>query len=263
MNKERKAASFKVSKERPLKSLTKILYKTGGRDASGKISTRHIGGRHKRFYRQVDFKRDKFNIPGKVAAIEYDPNRTSFIALINYADGEKRYILAPTGLAVGDSVASGEKVEVKVGNALPLKSIQVGTPIHNIELTPGRGGQIVRSAGSSATLMAIEGDHAHVRLASGEVRRIPKESLATVGAVSNADWKNTVFGKAGRMRHYGVRPTVRGVAMSPRDHPHGGGEGRSGIGMSSPKSPWGKKTLGKRTRKKTKSSNRYIVQRRK
>lgn len=256
MNKE-------LTKKKPLKPLTKILYKTGGRDASGKISVRHIGGRHKRFYREVDFKRDKFNILGKVASIEYDPNRTSFIALINYTDGEKRYILAPTGLILGDTIISGEKVEVKVGNALPLKSIPVGTPIHNIELIPGKGGQIVRSAGSSAALMAVEGNFAQVRLASGEVRRISKEAMATVGAVSNADWKNSLWGKAGRIRHFGIRPTVRGVAMSPRDHPHGGGEGRSGIGMSSPKSPWGKKTLGKRTRKKSKSSNKYIVQRRK
>lgn len=257
-------ATYKeVTKKQPLKSLTSVLQKTGGRDSSGKISVRHIGGRNKRFYRLIDFKRDKFNVPGKVFSIEYDPNRTSYIAQINYADGEKRYILSPDGLKRGDIVIAGESVEVQIGNSLPLKNIPVGTVIHNIELTPGRGGQIVRSAGASATLMAVEGGYAHVRLASGEVRRILENSMATIGAVSNQEWKNTFWGKAGRKRHMGIRPTVRGVAMSPRDHPHGGGEGRSGIGMKSPKSPWGKRTLGKRTRKKNKASNKYIVQRRK
>lgn len=245
------------------KSLRKILPKTGGRDFSGKISVRHIGGRHKRFYRLVDFKRDKFNVPGKVVEIEYDPNRSSFIAQVSYIDGEKRYILSPEGLKLGDSVVSGEKVEAKVGNAMPLKNTPVGTVVHNIELTPGKGGQFIRSAGTSATLMAVEGEFALLRLSSGEVRKVPANSMATVGVVSNPDWKNTFWGKAGRIRHFGIRPTVRGVAMSPRDHPHGGGEGRSGIGMSSPKSPWGKPTLGKKTRKKSKYSNRMIVERRK
>lgn len=244
------------------KSLFEIIPKTGGRDSSGKISVRHIGGRHKRFYRKVDFKRDKFGIGAKVASIEYDPNRSSSIALLYYVDGEKRFILAPDGLEVGNKVISGEKVDIKPGNTMPLKNIPVGLQIHNVELTPGKGGQIIRSAGSYATLAAKEGKYAHIRLPSGELRKVPLDSLATIGQISNLDWRNRSFGKAGRKRHIGIRPTVRGVAMSPRDHPHGGGEGRSGIGMSSPKSPTGKKTLGKKTRK-AKSSDKLIIERRK
>ena len=244
------------------KSLLEIIPKTGGRDSSGKISVRHIGGRHKRFYRKVDFKRNKFGIDAKVASIEYDPNRSSSIALLYYVDGEKRFILAPNGLEIGDKIISGEKVDIKPGNTMPLKNIPVGLQIHNIELTPGKGGQIIRSAGSYATLAAKEGKYAHIRLPSGELRKVPLDSLATIGQISNLDWRNRSFGKAGRKRHIGVRPTVRGLAMSPRDHPHGGGEGRSGIGMSSPKSPTGKKTLGKKTRK-AKSSDKLIIERRK
>ncbi|MDP2671830.1 MAG: 50S ribosomal protein L2 [bacterium] len=252
-----------TTKKKPLKSLTTILRKTGGRDNKGHISTRHIGGRHKRFLRVVDFKRDKFNIPAKVVSLEYDPNRSSLIAQLNYVDGEKRYILAPEGLEVGDKVVSGEKVDVRVGNSMPLKSVPLGTVVHGIELIPGRGAQIVRSAGSSAVLMAKEAPYANLKLPSGEVRKILLTCMATVGVLGRADWKNMTFGKAGRKRHLGIRPTVRGVAMSPRDHPHGGGEGRSGIGMSSPKTPWGKPTLGKKTRKKNKQSNKFIVERRK
>ena len=247
---------------KPTKRLREILTKTGARDSQGHISVRHIGGRHKRFYRKVDFRRDKFGIEAKVAAIEYDPNRNSKIALLHYRDGEKRYILAPEALMVGDSVVSGEKVEVKPGNTMPLKSIPLGVAVHNIELTPGKGGQIVRSAGAAAVVSAKEGKYAHIKLPSGELRKILLESLATIGQMGNLDAKNIVRGKAGRTRYLGIRPTVRGVAMSPRDHPHGGGEGRSGIGMSSPKSPTGKKTLGKRTRK-SKPSDKLIVSRRK
>lgn len=244
------------------KSLRVILPKTGGRDSSGKISVRHIGGRHKRFFRRIDFKRNKFDIEAKVAAIHYDPNRNAGIALLHYVDGEKRYILAPTGLETGDKVVSGEKVNIRVGNAMPLKNIPVGMQIHNIELIPGSGGQIVRGAGAAAILAAKEEKFAHIRLPSGELRKVPLASLATIGQVGNIDHKNIVSGKAGRSRHLGERPTVRGVAMSPRDHPHGGGEGRSGIGMSSPKSPTGRKTLGKKTRKK-KPSDKLIIERRK
>lgn len=247
-----------ISKKRPLKGLTDVLIKTGGRDSSGKVSVRHIGGRHKRFYRLVDFKRDKFDVAGKVVSIEYDPNRTSFIAQINYKDGDKRYILAPLNLEVGDEIVSGEKVEVKVGNAMPLKNMPVGTVIHNVELTPGSGGAIVRSAGSSAVLMAKEGGFAHLRLPSTEVRKVSLDCLASIGSLSNIDWKNVNFGKAGRKRRMGIRPTVRGVAQNPSSHPHGGGEGRSGIGMKSPKTPWGKPTLGKKTRRKKKSSKLIV-----
>ncbi|MEX0616217.1 MAG: 50S ribosomal protein L2 [Candidatus Woykebacteria bacterium] len=253
----------KLIKSRPLKSRTSPLVKTGGRDARGRISVRHIGGRHKRLYREIDFKRDKFNIQANVASIEYDPNRTANIALLNYVDGEKRYIIAPEGLESGDKVISGESVDLSVGNAAPLKNIPIGTEVHNVELTPGRGGQFAKSAGAKVVLMAKEGGFAHLKMPSGEIRKVPERSMATVGVVSKLDWKNITLGKAGRKRHMGIRPTVRGVAMSPRDHPHGGGEGRSGIGMSSPKSPWGKKTLGKKTRKKNKSSNKLILERRK
>ncbi|OGY28966.1 MAG: 50S ribosomal protein L2 [Candidatus Woykebacteria bacterium RIFCSPHIGHO2_12_FULL_45_10] len=252
-----------ATKKKPLKTLKKILLKTGGRDSSGKISTRHIGGRHKRFLRVIDFKRDKFGIPAKVVSIEYDPNRSSLIAQLNYIDGEKRYILVPQGLEVGDRVVSGEKAEIKVGNSMPLKNIPVGTALHNIEMMPGKGGQLARSAGGSAILMAKEAPYAHLKLPSGEVRKVLTNCMATVGTLSRSDWKNVTFGKAGRKRRMGIRPTVRGVAMSPRDHPHGGGEGRSGIGMPSPKSPWGKLTLGKKTRKKNKASNQMVVERRK
>lgn len=252
-----------LTSKQPLKSLMVILEKNSGRGALGRITMRHQGGRHKRYYRLIDFKRDKFDVPGKVASLEYDPNRSSFIAQINYVDGEKRYILAPEGLVVGDQISAGPKAEISLGNALPLKNIPIGTVIHNIEMIPGKGGQMARSAGGSATLMAKEGDWANIKLPSGEVRRIPVAAMATIGSLGNADHKNITYGKAGRKRHMGIRPTVRGVAMSPRDHPHGGGEGKSGIGMPSPKTPWGKPTLGKKTRKKNKKSNKYIVSRRK
>ncbi|MCH8820987.1 50S ribosomal protein L2 [Patescibacteria group bacterium] len=255
--------SYDVDKRRPLKGLTSALPKTGGRGNKGRISTRHIGGRHKRLYREIDFKRDKFNVPAKVVSIEYDPNRSAYIAQLNYVDGEKRYILAPNELKKGDTLVSGDKVEVAVGNTMPLEKIPVGTIVHNIELTPGKGGQIARSAGTNATLMSRDSGFAHLKMPSGEIRKIPIKSKATMGVVSKADLKNITLGKAGRSRHMGIRPTVRGLAMSPADHPHGGGEGKSGIGMSSPKSPWGKRTLGKKTRKKNKFSNKYIVQVRK
>jgi len=245
------------------KKLTKILPKHSGRDASGKIAVRHRGGREKRFLRLIDWKRDKHDIPAKVVSLEYDPNRTANIALVVYEDGEKRYILAPEGLKIGDKIVSGEKAEVKVGNALPLKKIPVGTPIHNIELRPGKGGQIVRSAGASAQILAKEKGMATVKLPSGEQRLIPLQCWATIGQVSNPLWKTVKLGKAGKKRHMGIRPAVRGVAMHPGAHPHGGGEGRSGIGMPSPKSPWGKKTLGKKTRKPKKYSDKYIIKRRK
>lgn len=247
-----------ISRKRPAKRLTSVLAKTGGRDSAGRVSVRHIGGRHKRLYRNIDFKRDKFDVVGRIVSIEYDPNRTSFIALVNYIDGDKRYILAPLGLEVGNEVISGEKVEVKNGNAMPLKNIPVGSIIHNIELTAGSGGAIVRSAGAAAALMAKEGTWAHIRLPSTEVRKVNINCMATLGSLGNLDIKNITLGKAGRSRRMGIRPTVRGVAQNPSSHPHGGGEGRSGIGMSSPKTPWGKKTLGKKTRKR-KSSDRLIV----
>ena len=258
----KKVSPKKLVVAKAAKSLMEILPRSSGRDARGQISVRHIGGRHKRFYREIDFKRDKFGIEAKVAAIEYDPNRTSKIAQLHYVDGEKRYILAPEGLEIGEKVISGEKVEIKPGNAMPLKNIPVGVQVHNIELTPGRGAQIARSAGGVAALSAREGKFVQVRMPSGELRRIPGNSLATIGQLSNLGWKDIVVGKAGRTRHRGIRPTVRGVAMSPRDHPHGGGEGRSGIGMSSPKSPTGKKTKGAKTRK-PKHSDRLILERRK
>lgn len=251
-----------LTRSEPLKTLTQILPKNSGRGHAGHITVRHQGGRQKRYYRIVDFKRDKFDVPAKVAALEYDPNRATLLAQVNYADGEKRYILAPLGIEVGDTIASGASADISLGNALPLKNIPVGTVVHNIELTPGRGGQIARSAGNSATLMAKEGLWANIKLPSGEVRKVPLTSMATIGSLGNIDHKNITYGKAGRKRNMGIRPTVRGVAMSPRDHPHGGGEGRSGIGMKSPVTPWGKPTLGKKTRKKNKVSNKYIVSRR-
>lgn len=251
-----------VTKKDPEKSLLAPLYPKSGRNNQGRITVRHRGGRVKRKYRIIDFKRDKDNIPAKVAAIEYDPNRSAYIALLNYVDGEKRYILAPNGLKIGDVVESGTNADIKTGNALPLRNIPVGTTIHNIELHPGRGGQIVRSAGNAAQLMAKEGKYAHVKLPSSEVRLISLECRATVGQVGNVEHENLTIGKAGKKRHLGFRPTVRGSAMNPVDHPHGGGEGRAPIGMPSPVTPWGKPTLGYKTRKKTKYSDEYIVRER-
>lgn len=252
-----------ITRTRPEKKLTKILPKHAGRNASGKVTTRHRGGRQKRLLRLIDWKRDKHNIPAKVVSIEYDPNRNANIALLTYADGEKRYIIAPNGLKVGDEVISGPKAEVKVGSALPLKKIPVGMAIHNIELVPGKGAQISRGAGTAVTISAKEGGFATLKLPSGEIRKISLSCYATVGQVGNVDIKVVKLGKAGRKRHLGFRPAVRGVAMHPGAHPHGGGEGRSGIGMPSPKSPWGKKTLGKRTRKRKKYSDKMILKRRK
>ncbi len=251
-----------VTKKEPEKSLVVILKKKSGRNNAGRITVRHQGGGAKRKYRIIDFKRDKDGIPAKVAAIEYDPNRSAFIALLNYADGEKRYIIQPNGLKVGDTVISGEGADIKVGNALPLKDIPVGTVIHNIELYPGRGGQLVRSAGNSAQLMAKDGNYVQVRLPSGEVRYIRSECKATIGQVGNLDHENVTLGKAGRKRHMGIRPTVRGSVMNPVDHPHGGGEGRSPIGRPTPVTPWGKPALGHRTRKKNNPNDKYIIKRR-
>ena len=250
-----------ITKDKPEKSLLLPLKKGGGRNNQGRITVRHRGGGTKRRLRIIDFKRDKAGVPGRVAAIEYDPNRSARIALIYYADGEKRYILAPTELGVGDTIMSGSDAEVKTGNALPLKLIPTGSPIHNIELERGRGGQLVRSAGAAAQLMVKEGEYALVRLPSGEMRRIRGDCLATIGQVGNVDHQNIKLGKAGRKRLLGRRPTVRGSAMSPRDHPHGGGEGRSPIGLPGPKTPWGKPALGYRTRK-PKASDKMIVKRR-
>ncbi len=250
-----------ITKTRPEKSLIRPLRKTGGRNMYGRITVRHRGGGHRRHIRIVDFKRDKRNIPARVAAIEYDPNRTARLALLHYADGEKRYIIAPLDLRVGDTVLAGEKAEVRPGNSLPIANIPVGTMIHNIELKEGRGGQMVRSAGTAAQLLAKEGDYAQIRLPSGEVRLVRQACYATIGQVGNVDHGNIKLGKAGRKRHMGIRPTVRGSAMSPRDHPHGGGEGRQGIGMPGPKSPWGKPTLGYKTRR-NKKTDQYIVRRR-
>jgi large subunit ribosomal protein L2 len=252
-----------ITTDTPEKSLLEPLPKKAGRNNQGRITVRHRGGGHKRQYRIIDFKRNKDGIPGRVATIEYDPNRSARIALIHYVDGEKRYILAPLGLKVGDTIYSGPDADIKVGNALPLANIPVGTVIHNIELKPGKGGQLVRAAGAEAQLLAKEGDYVHVRLASGEVRLIRSECRATIGQVGNLDHENVNLGKAGRSRWLGRRPTVRGVVMNPVDHPHGGGEGRAPIGRKSPMSPWGKPTLGKKTRKKNKPSNKYIVRSRK
>jgi len=250
-----------ITKTKPEKSLLAPLRKKAGRNVRGKITVRHRGGGHKRRYRLVDFKRDKFGIPARVISIEYDPNRSARIALLTYADGEKRYIIAPLGLMVGSVLMAGPEAEIRVGNALPLANIPVGVVIHNIELQQGRGGQLVRSAGTSAQLVAKEGKYAHVRLPSGEVRLIPQQCVATIGQVGNTDHGNISLGKAGRKRHRGWRPAVRGSAMSPRDHPHGGGEGRAPIGMPSPKSPWGKPTLGKKTRR-NKATDKWILRRR-
>jgi large subunit ribosomal protein L2 len=245
------------------KKLLKILKKHSGRNNQGKVTVRHRGGGEKRFLREIDFRREKYDIPARVEMIEYDPNRTASIARLVYQDGERRYILAPKGLKVGESVISGKKAEVKIGNALPLKRIPVGTVIHNIELKPGKGGQLVRGAGGGAVLLSKEGKTTTIKLPSGEQRKISSECFATIGQLSKSEWKTVVIGKAGRKRHMGIRPTVRGVAQNPRSHPHGGGEGRSGIGMPSPKSPWGKKTKGKKTRRPKKYSDKLIIQRRK
>ena len=250
-----------ITKSTPERSLLLPLRKQGGRNAQGRITVRHRGGGHRRNIRVVDFKRDKRDIPAKVAAIEYDPNRTARLALLHYVDGEKRYILAPLGLKVSDQVMAGSSAEIRPGNALPISSIPVGTTIHNIELREGKGGQMVRSAGSSAQLLAKEGDFAQIRMPSGEVRLVHQVCYATIGQIGNVDHSNIKLGKAGRKRHLGIRPTVRGSAMSPRDHPHGGGEGRQPIGLPGPKSPWGKPTLGYKTRR-NKKTDKYIVRRR-
>ena len=250
-----------ITKTEPERSLMAPIRKRAGRNAQGRITVRHRGGGHKRQYRVIDFKRDKHGIPARVASIEYDPNRSSRIALLHYVDGEKRYIIAPLDLRVGDMVSSGPDAEISVGSALPLSRIPLGMMVHNIELYAGRGGQLVRAAGTSAQVQAKEGDYVTVRLPSGEVRMIRMECLATIGQVGNIDHGNIRLGKAGRKRWMGIRPTVRGSAMSPRDHPHGGGEGRSPIGMPGPKSPWGKPTLGKKTRR-NKDTGKYIVRRR-
>jgi len=251
-----------ITTDTPEKSLTVTLKKHAGRNVRGKITVRHRGGGTRHKYRIIDFKRNKDGIPGKVATIEYDPNRSANIALIIYADGEKRYIIAPNKLKVGDIIESGTQADIKVGNALPLQNIPVGTVIHNIELKSGKGGQMVRSAGNGAQLMAKEGNYAQVRLPSGEVRKVRIECRATIGEVGNIDHENIKIGKAGRKRHMGIRPTVRGSVMNPNDHPHGGGEGKTGIGRVSPVTPWGKPALGYKTRKKNKDSNKYIVKKR-
>ncbi|NLM74312.1 MAG: 50S ribosomal protein L2 [Clostridiaceae bacterium] len=251
-----------ITKKEPEKSLLAPLKRTAGRNSYGRITVRHRGGGTKQKYRIIDFKRDKDGIPGKVSAIEYDPNRSANIALIVYADGEKRYILAPNGLNVGDTIYSGPDADIKPGNALRLEDIPLGTVIHNIELKPGKGGQLVRSAGNLAQLMAKEGKYAQVRLPSGEVRKIDIRCKATIGQVGNLEHENVSIGKAGRTRWLGIRPTVRGSAMNPNDHPHGGGEGKSPIGRPSPVTPWGKPTLGYKTRKKNKHSDKLIVKRR-
>ena len=250
-----------ITKSKPERSLLVSFPKSGGRNSYGRVTVRHRGGGHRRFIRVVDFKRDKRDIPAKVAAIEYDPGRTARLALLFYADGEKRYIVAPLDLKVGDTVMAGPGAEIRTGNALPISNIPVGTLIHNIEVREGRGGQMVRSAGGAAQLLAKEGDFAQVRMPSGEVRLIHQVCYATIGQVGNLDHGNVKLGKAGRSRHKGIRPTVRGSAMTPRDHPHGGGEGRQPIGLPGPKSPWGKPTLGYKTRK-NKKTDQYIVRRR-
>ncbi len=250
-----------ITKSKPERSLLAPLRKSGGRNVHGRVTVRHRGGGHRRFIRLVDFKRDKREIPAKVAAIEYDPNRTARLALLHYADGEKRYIVAPVDLKVGDTVMAGAGAEIRSGNALPISSIPVGTHIHNIEVKEGRGGQMVRSAGGSAQLLAKEGDFAQVRMPSGEVRLVRQTCYATIGQIGNLDHSNIKLGKAGRKRHKGIRPAVRGSAMTPRDHPHGGGEGRQPIGLPGPKSPWGKPTLGYKTRR-NKKTDALIVRRR-
>jgi large subunit ribosomal protein L2 len=251
-----------ITKTEPEKSLTAPLKRKAGRNAQGRLTVRHKGGGHKRLYRIIDFKRRKDNVPAKVAAIEYDPNRSANIALLHYADGFKAYIIAPNNLKVGDKVVSGKESDIKIGNTLPLQDIPVGSLIHNVELRPGKGGQLVRSAGVVAQLMAKEGNYAHVRLPSGEVRLIHIACRATIGQVGNLDYENQTIGKAGKSRWVGIRPTVRGSVMNPVDHPHGGGEGRAPIGRKYPVSPWGKIAIGGKTRKK-KSSDKMIVRKRK
>ena len=251
-----------ITKTTPEKSLTVTIKKTGGRNNTGRITTRHHGGGHKQLYRIVDFKRNKDDIPAKVSAIEYDPNRNANIALLVYADGEKRYILAPKGLEVGNNVISGSKVDIKVGNAMELRNMPEGTIVHNIELKPGKGGQIARAAGVSAQILAIEDKYVTLRLASGEMRKVLGVCRGTVGVVGNEDYNLVNLGKAGRTRWMGIRPTVRGSVMNPVDHPHGGGEGRTPIGRKSPMTPWGKKAMGVKTRKTKKASNDLIVRRR-
>ena len=257
------SAFDEITKTTPERSLLEPLKKNAGRNSYGRNTVRHRGGGNKQKYRVIDFKRNKFDIPATVIGIEYDPNRSANIALLQYEDGEKRYIIAPYGLTDGDVVIASATADIKPGNALPISSIPVGTLIHNIELSPGKGGQLVRSAGNSAQLMAKEGDYAQVRLPSGEVRMVRLNCMATIGQVGNIDHENISIGKAGRKRHMGIRPTVRGVVMNPNDHPHGGGEGKSPIGMPSPVTPWGKPALGLKTRKKNKQSNKFIVKGRK
>jgi len=255
-------ASFdEITTDKPERSLVERLQKHGGRNQQGRLTVRHQGGGHKRLYRIIDFKRNKDGIPAKVATIEYDPNRSARIALLNYADGEKRYILAPNGLKIGDPIMSGPEADIKVGNALPLKNIPVGTLVHNIELKIGKGGQMVRSAGAAAQLMAKEGDYALLRLPSGELRKVHVNCKATIGQVGNLEHENITIGKAGRSRWMGIRPANRGVAMNPIDHPHGGGEGRSPVGRKHPVTPWGKHAMGAKTRRK-KASDKLIVKRR-
>ena len=250
-----------ITTSTPEKSLTVTIKKNGGRNNQGKITVRHQGGGAKRKYRIIDFKRNKANVPGTVASIEYDPNRTANIALVNYADGEKRYIIAPKGIEVGAVIEAGEKVDIKVGNALPIMNIPVGTMIHNIELRPGKGGELARSAGSSAQILGRENNYVMIRLSSGEQRKVLGTCMATIGEVGNEDASLVKIGKAGRKRHMGIRPTVRGSVMNPNDHPHGGGEGRAPVGRKAPMTPWGKPALGLKTRKK-KQSDKFIVRRR-
>jgi large subunit ribosomal protein L2 len=257
----KKAHTIYERSQNPEKSLSMILKKNSGRDSTGSVSVRHQGGRQKRYYRMVDFKRDKKDVQGEVMRIELDPNRNAFIALVQYTDGEKRYIIQARGMKVGDKVVSSENAEIKVGNALPLKNIPIGIEVHNIELYPGQGGKMIRGAGTTAVVVAKDETHVHVKLPSGEVRKVNKECLATVGVVGNVEHKDRDLGKAGRKILLGIRPTVRGTAQDPRSHPHGGGEGRSGEGMH-PKTPWGKPARGKRTRVPTKWSNKFIVKRR-
>ena len=251
-----------ITASKPEKSLTVTLKKTGGRNNQGRLSTRHRGGGNKHKYRIIDFRRDKFGVPGRVATIEYDPNRSARIALLFYVDGEKRYIIAPNGLKVGDFVESGENSDIKPGNALPLRNIPVGTTVHNVEMTPGKGAALARSAGSSVQLVAKENNYATLRLPSGEMRLVLLTCMATIGTVGNAEHENVSHGKAGRIRNIGRRPVVRGVVMNPRDHPHGGGEGKSPVGRKTPMSKWGKKVQGVKTRH-NKSTNKFIVKRRK
>ena len=250
-----------ITTNKPEKSLLETKSKSGGRNVYGRITVRHIGGGNRQKYRVIDFKRDKDNVPAKVASIEYDPNRSAYIALLNYADGEKRYILAPLGLAVGDTVMSGPAAEIKVGNCLPFDNIPIGSVVHNIEFQPGRGGKIARSAGNSAQYMAKEGKYATLRMPSGEMRKVLVTCRATIGQIGNIEHENVSLGKAGRKRHMGVKPTVRGSAMNPVDHPHGGGEGKSPVGHAGPMTPWGKPALGLKTRKHNKASDKLIVKR--